>query len=57
MKGNWTTFKSVVANDNRGIFFKNFADYGGEYALKKFYKPSLKDWISYRFHVMRGDEK
>lgn len=57
MEGNWTTFKSVPPNKNREKFFIAYEKRGAKYALKKYFKPTLKSWLAYYYKRMKGREK
>ncbi len=57
MEGNWTTFKPVIKSKIRASFFQYAYQNSGREALKKFFKPKLKQWIRYYLYRIEGKEK
>ncbi len=57
MKGNWTATRSVTPGKKRDRFFKAVKEYGGYYSVKKYYSPTVIDWLWYYIKRGVGKEK
>lgn len=57
MEGNWTATKSVKPNSIRTAFFAAAFEKGTMNALKKFFSPTARNWLSYYYNRLNGKEK
>ena len=57
MEDNWTTFRSVPRNSGRKEFFDAVISKGAKKALRKYFSPSIKEWIRYYYMKIKGLEK
>lgn len=57
MEGNWTAFKPVTKSKIRDSFFRYAHENSGLKALRKFFKPQLKQWVLYYLYRIEGKEK
>ncbi len=57
MEGNWTAVRSVSPHKDRVSFFKLVEEQGGNEALDKYFKPSLRMWMGYYKKRLLGKEK
>lgn len=57
MKGNYTTFHSIIKSKKRKIFFETYKRLGAYKAFKKYYKPNILSWIKYYYLCLIGREK
>lgn len=57
MKENWTAYKCVQKNPVREAFFMSVKTDGGYKALRRFFRPTKKNWIRYYIDRLKGVEK
>lgn len=57
MEGNWTTFNSVPLPVKRSEFYEHYLSNDVSTTLIKYFKPSLKSNLAYKFKCLIGKER